>query len=107
MTFREINDAKKSLINSKIYSLIGRTDLLKINSWENIKGKSLWVNATFNDQEEIDNSNPLCFSFMTSSLNYLLNFSINLIDDKNKPINFTSGENKITILNFKMDVFLK
>ena len=104
---RELNDAKKSLINSKIYSLIGITDLQKINSWENIKGKSLWVNATFNEQEEINNSKQMCFSFMTSSLNDLLNFSINLIDDKNKQISFTSGENKITILNFKIDVFLK
>ena len=98
---------KKLLINGKIYSLIGIIDLQKINSWDNIKGKSLWVNATFNEQEEINNSKHLCFSLMTSSLNNLLNFSINLIDNKNKQINFTSGKNKITILNFKIDVFLK
>ena len=98
---------KKSLINGKIYSLIGIIDLRKMNSWENIKGKSLWANATFNEQEEINNSKHLCFSLMTSSLNDLLNFSINLIDNKNKQINFTSGKNKITILNFKIDVFLK
>ena len=78
-----------------------------MNSWENIKGKSLWANATFNEQEEINNSKHLCFSLMTSSLNDLLNFSINLIDNKNKQINFTSGKNKITILKFKIDVFLK
>ena len=98
---------KKLLINGKIYSLIGIIDLQKINSWENIKENSLWVNATFNVQEEINNSKLLCFSFMTSSLNDLLNFIINLIDYKNKQINFTSGENKITILNFIIDVFLK
>ena len=38
---RELNDAKKSLINGKIYSLLGIINLEKINSWENIKGKSL------------------------------------------------------------------
>ena len=54
VTCRELNDAKKSLIKGKIYSLIGIIDLQKINSWENIKRKSLWVNATFNEQEEIN-----------------------------------------------------
>ena len=94
MTCRELNGAKKSLIYSKIYSLIGIIDLQKINSWENIKGKSLWVNATFNEQEEINNSKHLCFSFMTSSLSNLLNLSINLIDDKNQQISFKSDEKK-------------
>ena len=104
MICRELNDAKKSLINCKIYSLVGIINLQKINSWENIKGKSLWVNAAFNEQEEINNSKHLCFSFMTSSLNDLLNFRI---DGKNKTNKFYSGENKITFLNFKIDVFIK
>ena len=105
MTVRELNDAKKNA-NSKIYSLLGIIDLQKINSWEN-KVKSLWVNATFNKQEEINNTKHLGFFFMTSSLNDLLNFSINLIVHKSKQINFTSGETKITILNLKIDDFLK
>ena len=41
VTCRESNDTKKLLINGKIYSLIGIIDLQKVNSWENIKGKSL------------------------------------------------------------------
>ena len=41
LTWRELNDVKKLLINGKIYSLIGKIDLQKINSWENIEGKSL------------------------------------------------------------------
>ena len=53
---RELNDAKKSLINGKIYSLIAIIDLQKINSREYIKEKSLWVNEAFNKQEEINNS---------------------------------------------------
>ena len=44
---------------------------------------------------------------MTSSLNELLNFSINLIDDHNQQINFESDEQKVSILNFKIDVFKK
>ena len=56
VTCRELNDAKKSLMNGKIYSLIAIIDLQKINSQEYIKEKSLWVNAIFNKQEEINNS---------------------------------------------------
>ena len=55
VTCRELNDAKKSLMNGKIYSLIAVIDLQKINSQEYIKEKSLWVNAIFNKQEEINN----------------------------------------------------
>ena len=44
---------------------------------------------------------------MTSSLNDLLDFSINLISDSNKAIEFNSGEKKISILSFKIEVFLK
>ena len=104
VTCRELNDAKKSLINGKICSVIAIIYLQKINSWGNIKEKSLWVNVTFNNQEEINNSRYMCFP--TSSLNDLLNFSINLIDDKKQQISFKSDE-KMRTLNFKRDVFLK
>ena len=43
---------------------------------------------------------------MTLTFNDLLNFSINLIDDTNKQIELASNEKKISILNFKIDVFL-
>ena len=59
------------------------------------------------EQGELNNSRHLCFSFMTLTLNDLLDFSINLIDDKNKEIEFGSNEKKISILNFKTDVFLR
>ena len=49
----------------------------------------------------------MCFPFFTSTLNDLLNFSINLTDDINKQIEFASNEKKISILNFEIDVFLK
>ena len=49
-----------------------------------MKGKSLWVNVDFDNAVQINNSEHICFSFMTSSLNDLLDFSINLIDDSNK-----------------------
>ena len=104
VTCREFNDVKKSLLNGQIHGNIGIIDLQKINNWSNIKRKSLWVNAIFKEQEEISKNRHLCFQFMTSSLNYLLNFSINLKDNHNQQIIFKSDEQKISILNFKVDV---
>ena len=107
VTCREFNDVKKSLLNGQIHGNIGIIDLQKINNWSNIKRKSLWVNAMFKEQEEISKNRHLCFQFMTSSLNYLLNFSINLKDNHNQQIIFKSDKQKISILNFKVDVFKK
>ena len=69
-------------------------DVDKINSWQEIKGQSIWINATFRDQKEINNNSHMCFPFVTKSLNDLFNFSIYLQDDKNKEIEFNSGGKK-------------
>ena len=71
---------------------MGIIDIIEINNWGEIKGQSLWINATLEEQKEINNSRHLCFPFMTTTLNDLLNFSINLIDDHNKQITFEDNE---------------
>ena len=107
ITSRELNDVKKSLINSKIYGLLWIIDLKKINNWDKVKGQSLWINAMLEEQKEINNSRHLCFPLTTLTLNDLLNFSINLIDAHNKQITFEENKKKVSKLNFKTDVFLK
>ena len=47
------------------------------------------------------------FSVLTRSLNDLTSFIIYLQDDQNKEIEFNSGEKKINILNFQIDVYLR
>ena len=106
-TCRALNNAKIALINGKIYSKLGIINLNKINNCEYIKGKSLWVNVNSDEPKQINNRKYISFSFSTLSLNDLLNFSINLIDDSSNPIEFHSGEKKISILNFKIEVVLK
>ena len=49
----------------------------------------------------------LCFPFSTKTLNDLSSFSIYLLDDYNKEITFEDNEKKISILNFKIDVFVR
>ena len=73
---------------------MGIIDIIEINNWGEIKGQSLWINATLEEQKEINNSRHLCFPFMTTTLNDLLNFSINLIDDHNKQITFEDNKRK-------------
>ena len=107
VTCRELNDAKVVPINGKISNILGVTNLNKIENWEYIKEKLLWVNVNFNSLEEVKSAGNFCFPFKTTSLSYLLSFSIYLIDDDNKPIEFVSSENKISILHFKIDVFSK
>ena len=81
VTCRELNSAKAALINGKILNIPGTINLNKINNWEYIKGKSLWVNVNFDEPQQINNIDHLPFSFKTLSLNDMLGFSINLIDD--------------------------
>ena len=87
VTCRELNKAKTGLINGKILNILGAINLDKINSWEKIKGKSIWVNANF---EELKNKklDHFCFVFITINLADLLFFSIYLIDNENNKITF-------------------
>ena len=104
---RKLNKVKKALINSKIYNLIGIIDLKKIDNWKEIKGQSIWINATLEEQKEINNSRHLCFPFSIKTLNDLLNFSIYSLDDNNNEITFEDKEKKISILNFKINLFVR
>ena len=85
--------------------MLAAINLNKINDWEHIKGKSLWVNVNSDNLEEAKKIDYFCFSFKTASLNDLLLFTIYLIDDFNNAITFNDGEKKISISNFKNHVF--
>ena len=107
VTSRELNDVKKAILNDNLYGLLAIIDLNKIGNWGEIKGQSARIKAGFKDQKERNNNNHLCFPFVMKSLNDLVSFSIYLIDDDNKELTFTSGKNKISILNFQIDAFLR
>ena len=72
-----------------------------------IKLQLMWINATLQQQKEINNSRELCFPFLTKTLNDLLNFSIYLLDDNNKKNCLKTMKKKIGIVNFKTDVFIQ
>ena len=104
---KKLNGVKNSILNNKIFDdVLAIVDLHKINNWIDIKGQSIWTNAAFKDNQEINNNNHLCFPFITRSFSDLTSFSIFLQDDSNKKIEFKLGEKKISIFNFQIDVFL-
>ena len=107
VTYWELNNVKIAVINGKINNILEIINSNKINNWDYIKGTSLWVNANFNEPKQINNSEHLSFSFETFSLNNQLDFSITLIDESNKPLEFNSRETKTSILIFKIEVSLK
>ena len=78
----------------------------KINKWNERKGESIWVIVQFKDHKELNNSNHFCFPFVTRTFRDLTSFTIVLLDDKNKKIEFKTGEKKVSILNFQIDVYL-
>ena len=61
VTCRELNNATVALTNGKIFSILGIINLDKISNWEYIKGKSLWVNISFIEQEQINDSKHYLF----------------------------------------------
>ena len=94
MTAKELNGVKKSILNDKGYNLLAIIDLNKINNWSEVKGQSVWTSVAFKDHKEINNNSHLCFPFATKTFNDLTSFSIFLQDDRNKKIEFKSGEKK-------------
>ena len=97
---------KKRILNYKTFDILASIDLNKIENWKDIKGKSIWTNVQFKSHKEINNNSHLCFPFITRSFNDLTNFSIFLQDDSNNKIEFESDEQRISIFNFQIDIFL-
>ena len=106
ITVNNLSGVKKGIINYTIYNILATIDLHKINNWVEIKGQSIWTNVQFKDHKEINNNSHLCFPFVTRTFSDLTSFTITLQDDQNKKIEFESGERKISILNFQIDVYL-
>ena len=93
MTCRELNKAKTALINGKILNVLGVIKLDKI------KGKSICVNAYFEELKDKKSDN-FSFGFSAKNLVDLLSFSKHLTDSKNNKITFNNTEKKNEHTNF-------
>ena len=99
-----LNEAKESLINGKLFKILGVINLTEIEFWNKIKGKSKWTNAAFTDSENPTVATHFAFAFTTTNLNDLLNFEFTLLDDEAKPIRFLTNEDKVPVLTFTIQI---
>ena len=84
ITANNLHGVKKGILNYKLYDISAEIDLSKIQNWDKIKGQSTWVNVQFEDHNEINNNNHLCFPFIARTFSDLTSLSIFFQDDQNK-----------------------
>ena len=100
-----LDSAKKALINGKLYSILGIINISEIKNWEQVKGKSIYVNAKFDDiTSNIENAKHFAFKFNTAFPTEIFEFKIELLDDQAKRINFASGETNVPTLDIQIDI---
>ena len=96
-------NTKYGLINGKLYQKIGVLNLNKIKNWNEIKKPSQWVSINFQVQGGNRDANHFSYNFITKNMGDVLDFTLKLIDDKNKEIKFEDKDEKITIVNFLLE----
>ena len=88
ITCQNLDSSKKALINNKIYGILGIINLREIKKWEEMKGKSLYVNAKIDDSHYTDNTKHFEFKFKTSFPTEFLELTCEFLDDKANKIEF-------------------
>ena len=105
LTVSGLNEARDTFINGKVYKAIGCIFTNEIEGWDKIKKTtSNWVSCKLTNSKYPFGAKHLAFEFDTSSLNTLLNFTLNLIDKTGKEITFLDSEQKVPALNFTIQI---
>ena len=60
-----LSNAKETLINSKLYSVLGVCYLIELQNWELVKGQPKRLQAVFTDSEFQNKASHLAFAFLT------------------------------------------
>ena len=66
--------------------------------------KSHWTNVVLTDSQYPIVAKHFAFAFETTDLHNLLNFEYSLVDDTGKLIEFKTGEDKMPVLNFTIQI---
>ena len=107
LTAKELNCVKKkNTLNNKAYNLLANIYLNRMNNLSEVNVQYVWTSVAFKDHKEVNNNSHLCFPFATKTWNDLTSYSIFLQDDRNKKIDFKSGDKKISIFNFQIVIFI-
>ena len=98
-----LSNAKYSLINGKLFQTVGVINLNKIENWGKIKKSSRWLNVNFHLQTNNRSAKHFSYNFSTRKTGDVLNFTLKLIDNKNKIIKFEKNEKKFLVLGFLIE----
>ena len=101
---QNLSSAKNALINNKIYYLLGIINLNEIKQWNEMKGKSLYVNAKIDDSHYMETVKHFGFGFKTSFPTEFLEFTCDFLDDKAEKIVFADGEEKVPIIDLIINI---
>ena len=104
VTCYNLDTAKKALINGKIYSILGIINLADVKNWEEVKGKSIYASLKFDDIASIETATHFAFKFKTGFPTEILEFKIELLDDKTKQIRFNDSETKVLTVDLQRDI---
>ena len=105
ITCYNLDSAKKALINGKLYSILGIINLSEIKNWEEVKGKSIYVNAKFDDiTANTESAIHFGFKFNSAYPTEFFEFKIELLDDQAKKIEFADGEKKVPALDLQINI---
>ena len=105
VTCHNLDSAKKALINGKLYSILGIINLSEIKNWEEVKGKSIYVNAKFDDiTSNTETAIHFGFKFNSAYPTEFFEFKIEFLDDKAKKIEFANGEKKVPALDLQINI---
>ena len=99
VTCQNLVSAKKALINDKIYYLLGIINLNEIKQWNEMKGKSLYVNAKIDDSHYMETAKHFGFAFKTSFPTEFLEFTCDFLKMTKPKKEFADGEEKVPIFD--------
>lgn len=99
-----LSDARKALINSKLYKTLGVVYLSEVKDWKLVKGESKRWQTVFVDSEYNTKSSHYAFAFSTKNILDLYNFTITLLDGTGNKITFPSSETKVPMFGFKIQI---
>ena len=105
ITCYNLDSAKKALSNGKLYSILGIINLSEIKNWEEVKGKSIYVNAKFDDiTANTESTIHFGFKFNSAYPTKFFEFKIELLDDQAKKIEFADGKKKVPALDLQINI---
>ena len=84
--------------------MLGIINLNEIKQWNEMKGKSLYVNAKIDDSHYMETAKHLRFKFKSSFPTEFLEFPCEFLDNKADKIKFTGDEEKVPIIDLQIDI---